>query len=359
MTPAEFAAQLREDYLDAKLQKARKPRPHHTNHPHSAGHPCDRYLVLLRVAWGLQTPPSDPIKAALFQEGHHQEHALVTDLRDLHGYRVALQNVPVALPDLEVTGEWDFCLRRGEDLYMVSDAKGVSPGIFRSLNTVQDLLDHRRHFIRQWPIQLLLYLEAARRDRVAWAHVNPDVALLILKDKVTGDIKPVPIPWDEDIMEYVHARLRIINQDVRKIVQAWMAAEPACDVATEYGRQTLRPLLPTPLADGGVCPSCPYYHFCQVEPAFVMPIAHAEVVEDPDLEEALEERERRKAEHEAFEEADADVKALLKGYTFGPGPKDKAYLVVGPFLITAMEIRPKGKPPYWKHDIWRRPDPPK
>ncbi len=93
MTHDGFARQLVEDYLNAKLERARKPRPHTTNHPHSAGHPCDRYLVLLRVAWRLQVHLDDPVKAALFDEGRHQEHALVpgphgiAGISDLHATR--------------------------------------------------------------------------------------------------------------------------------------------------------------------------------------------------------------------------------------------------------------------------------
>lgn len=350
-----FADNLREAYLDAKLEQARKPRPHHTNHPHSAGHPCARYLVLLRVAWGLQNPFSDRIRAALFAEGHHQERALVSDLRDLHGYFVGLQKVPIALPDLEVFGEWDFCVKREDGPYYVADGKAVSPGIFRALHHAKDLLSHRRYFVRQWPVQLLLYLEVVRRDPLRWAH-NTDAALLILKDKVTGEIRPIPIPWDQEIMDDVHDRLHEINGIV-----ATIRAAPVLAVAAEKGwesaRDQLRILLPAPLADHSVCPGCPYYTFCQPEMLFP-PLGAAEVLEDPDLEAALEIVDKNREAHTEFTQAYDDVKGLLDRYPITFSDRDKAYLVVGPFLVTVLRIAPRGRPEYRKYDIWKRPDPP-
>jgi hypothetical protein len=356
MTAEEFAHQLREDYLAAKLERARRPRPIQTNHPHSAGHPCDRYLVLLRVAWRLQTPMSDPIKAALFDEGRFQERALVEDLNALDGCAVILQKFPVALPDLEMVGEVDFFIHVfGPDsvFYYVADAKGVSTGIFKALNSWQDLLVHRRYFVRQWRDQLLLYLVGAMQDWSVRERVCPEAALLILKDKITGDIKAIPIPWDEKWWWETSGRFERLNKIVAHIKETLgEQADPTWTDQLNQLRLDIPPVVATEHRND-VCPDCSFFAFCCSE--LRLPVGHAEVLDDPDLEAWLERRHQVRPAHEDYDEADAESKALLKRYKVTLGPDGKAYWLVGSFLITVREIRPRGRAPYFTYEIWMRP----
>jgi hypothetical protein len=309
--------------------------------------------VLLRVAWRLQVPPSDPIKAALFDEGHHQERALKADLRGLPAYEVALDKLPIDLPEHEIAGEVDFSIGSAGARWYVTDAKAVSPGIFRSITTAEDLWSHRRYWARQWPLQLLLYLCAIRREYEA--AIVPDVAMLILKDKVTGDIHPIPVPWDETRVQAALARLARINATVAKIRQT-VGKQIAPDFPDQVA--ALREALPPVLADPEVCRACPYYSsLCATE--IYLPVGHLEMLDHPDLEGFLELREQHKPGHEEYDAADAEAKALLKQLDIKPGPTGKAHFLVGPFLVTASEVQPRGKPAYWKFDIWRRPDPPR
>ena len=355
MTAEDFAHQLQEDYRSAKLERARKPRPISANHPHSAGHPCDRYLILLRVAWRLQAPMVDPIRAALFEEGHHQEQALVTDLRAIGLYLVAMQKVPIALPELEIVGEIDFCVRRGNGPGYVADSKAVSPGIFRAITDADDLLRHRRHYVRQWVLQLLLYVKGLN-PVPEWCQTNS--ALLILKDKTTGDINPVVIPWMQDLYEQTVDRLRRINAQVARILQDTIGGQVHGDAPEQL--QTLRGRLPAVLTGHLVtdcCPGCGFNHLCSAE--LSMPVDQVAILDDPDLEGFLELREEHRANHLKYDEAHADAKGLLDRLKITLGPKGKAYFIVGSFLITASQVRPKGKAPYFTYEIWRRPDPPR
>jgi len=355
MTAAEFAHQLREDYLAAKLERARRPRPIQTNHPHSAGHPCDRYLVLLRVAWRLQTPMSDPIKAALFEEGHHQENAVVQDLGALPGYMVILRKFPVALPELGMVGEIDFLLQNPSGFHYVADAKGLSTGIFKSLNTWEDLVRHRRYFVRNWRDQLLLYLVGALRDWSVREKIHKDVALLILKDKVTGDLKAIPVPWDQEWWVETLTRLQRLNKIVARIKETLgEQADPTWTDQLNQLRLDIPPVVATEHRND-VCPGCSFFAFCCSE--LRLPIGHAEVLDDADLEAWLERRHQVRPAHEDYDEADAEAKALLKRYDVTLGPDGKAYWLVGSFLITVRKISPRNKPSYFTYDVWRRPDP--
>jgi hypothetical protein len=363
MTADDFAKQLQEDYRAAKLARANQPRPQRGNHCHSAGHPCDRYLVLVRVAWRLKAPEEDPLRASLFEEGHHQERALKEDLGLIRyaasrGYEIVQQKKPIGIPVWDVHGEVDFCLRAlGEELYYVADAKSCSPGTFKSIERAEDLWQHRRWWVRQWPVQLLLYLLGVRveADRLAverWYH--DDAAMLLLKDKLTGDLRAIPVPWDGPRVEAILDRLSTINEIVKRIKNTLgEAADPA------WGNQLeeLRAYLPAVLAAPDVCPGCSFFAFCC--PELSLPVGHAEILDDPDLEAWLESRQLLKQAHELYDEADAEAKASLNRYKVTLGPDGKAYWLVGSFLITVRKVSPRNRPSYFAYDIWRRPDPPK
>jgi hypothetical protein len=104
-----------------------------------------------------------------------------------------------------------------------------------------------------------------------------------------------------------------------------------------------------------VCPGCSFFAFCCSE--LRLPIGHAEVLDDADLEAWLERRHQVRPAHEDYDEADAEAKALLKRYDVTLGPDGKAYWLVGSFLITVRKISPRNKPSYFTYDVWRRPDP--
>lgn len=286
------------------------------------------------------------------------------DLVRLPEYSVVLQKFPIALPDLEMVGEIDFFLgapREHEDLRYVTDVKSASPGIFRALNTWEDLLVHRRHFIRQWRDQLLLYLEGARRD---WAMRQKiyDVSLLLLKDKVTGDIKGIPIPWDEDWWYATVNRFARLNDIVRSAMAA-VGQDVAPDDGSVFSEEALgrlRNLIPPVVATehrNDVCPGCSFFAFCCSE--LRLPVGHAEILDDADLEAWLERRHELRPAHEDYDEADAEAKAILHRYQPKLGPDGNAYFLVGAFLVTVSQVRPKAKAPYYKCEIWRRPDPPR
>ncbi len=118
----------------------------------------------------------------------------------------------------------------------------------------------------------------------------------------------------------------------------------------------LREALPPPLADPSVCPTCPYWHFCVAEIAFPH-VDQTLVLDHPDLEGFLEAREQHKAPHEEYDGADAEAREILKSFTVTLGSTGKAYLLVGPFLVTVKEIRSKNRLPYLSYEIWRRPEP--
>jgi hypothetical protein len=351
MTPQELADHLSADYMTLKLERASKPRHQTANHCHSAGHPCDRYLVLLRVAWQLQKPLDDPVKAAMFEEGHHQERALARDLEDLPGWRVAMRHTPVALPTLDLVGEIDLLLRHKDDpRFYVADIKSCSPGTFQSILNVEDCYGHRLWFVRQWPYQVLLYLEAALGDPRLQEHLHPTAGLLLLKDKTTGAIHIIVVHRDDDRVVWIRRRLWTVNERVERLQESISTLAPTEPLDLTY----LRTALPPPIRDVHVCPSCAFNVFCS--PDLFLPVGSAEVLDHPDLEHILEERWKRDETAKEWKDLDSDAKAILSQFHVKIGAHRKAYLLCGRFLITVSEIQPRGRSAYLKYDVWRRPD---
>ncbi len=204
--------------------------------------------------------------------------------------------------------------------------------------------------MRQWPYQIHLYLAAL--TYVDWLAAKLHLAgtLLLLKEKTTRDLKVIAVPQDQERLGWVMARLVQVNQFVLNLKPSPNEI-PALDAETLARR---RDALPPVLRDPRVCPSCAFWTFC--EPELAMPVGSAEILDHPDLEALLEEREKLVQSHEKYDELDKDAKAMLKQFRVKIGVRGKAYLLCGRFLITVSEIRPRGRSPYLQYDFWRRPD---
>jgi hypothetical protein len=164
----------------------------------------------------------------------------------------------------------------------------------------------------------------------------------------------------QDLYEQTVDRLRRVNETV-KILQISFGRHVGLGYAdVELGEEErMRPHLPAVLTGHlatDACPGCAFLHYCSTE--LSMPVDQVAILDDPDLEGFLELRDEHRANHLKYDEAHADAKGLLDRLKITLGPKGKAYFIVGSFLITASQVRPKGKAPYFAYDIWRRPDPP-
>ncbi len=215
--------------------------------------------------------------------------------------------------------------------------------------SAEDLYEHRLWFVRQWPYPLHLYLRGACNADWIAEKLHLSATLRLLTEKTTGDLKAIPIPQDQERLDWVMQRLVSVNKYVRK-----RKLPPEDDVPAAETLARRRDALPPVLRDPRVCPSCAFWTFCA--PELAMPVGSAEILDQPDLETLLEEREKLVQSQEKYDELDRDPKAILSQFRVIIGARGKAYLLCGRFLITVSEIQPRGRSAYLKYDVWRRPD---
>ena len=280
--------------------------PVHTNRASEIGHPCLAYLVFRRTRWDEATPLPFKLKTT-FREGRCLEELTLRDLQSL-GFPVSRTQVSLYDRDLQLSGTVDALAEIQGKTYLV-EIKSCHPAIFERIRRFEDLLGDSRVFVRKWAYQVQAYLMLARIKEL----------VLILRNKITGELNDIAVVPDPDIARVIADKCRRVNEAVAQGV-----------IPEEYKSQS-----------EDVCPDCCFSHVC-------LPRAiheeGAEIIDDPDLLEALETREALREAYRAYIEADKLINKRLRG---------KRLVLCGPFVIRGQMIHRRG---YTVPDgeVWRK-----
>ena len=242
-----------ERVLEAKQRKA-QVWPVKANRASELGHPCLRYLVLLRTNWQDRKPPDGRLQM-IFDLGNDMEERVHADLKEA-GFMIIEQQRPFSWDKYNITGRIDSKLglvlndlqtdrvppevlakltEQVDDhgtVVVPTEVKSAAPNMFNSVNSVADMLHHKYLYMRKYPAQLTLYL----------IMDNKEVGLFIFKNKSTGEMKEVWILLDYD---YADEQIRKAEQ-VNTHVQAGTLPDPI-----DY--------------DESVCGECDFAHVCLPE----------------------------------------------------------------------------------------------
>lgn len=285
--------------------------PQRVNRASSAGHDCARFLVLSRTRWQ-ERQPNDVTLQFIFDGGNMVEDMAMRQLRAA-GFTITEQQRSLDWPKYELTGHLDGCLIDGGQVYPF-DVKSVSPWAWDKIGSLDDMLASDRHWVRHWPVQLLLYM---------WMK-EQESGFLYLVNKVTYVPKVVWIhlsdPKALEVVEATLQRLETVNAHVKAGT------------------------LPDGIDDAEQCPECPFFHVCLPE----IKQKAIDLSDDPDLIAKLQRRETLAAAAKEYEAIDKAVKDALKG-------KERA--IVGDFLVTGKQVPRKGytvaDSTYWQSTIAR------
>lgn len=264
-----------------KLRQWRQA-PCNSNRASQLGADCERELVYWRTAWEQALEPDDSLKI-IFQEGEKHETTVLADLRAA-GFSVLEQQMSLEWREYQITGHidasilyegsaipldvksmgahiWDSCFRDGPRAYEwreVSDAFSAKP------------------WMRKYLAQLVLYCLMRNAER----------SMLVCINKGTGALAQVNVLLDYDLGEFLLQRAERINAHVRA--------------------GTLPDRIPF---DDEVCGRCPFYHVCLPDHVGRPPIAF---LEEPEIVELLETRERHATAAADYDRADRRVKEWAK-----------------------------------------------
>lgn len=257
------------------------------------GHPCERYLYLLIRNWE-QQKPHDESRQNIYDLGNSIEAYTIAKLRDsrLEVFTPTQRSWRVENP--LITGREDLRIKDPEDgqLYPV-EIKGLSPFEWEKLHTVDDFYASRKHYIRAYPSQLLVYCWKFEKEKGFFALTN----------KLTGEIKIIEVPFDWE-------RADALLKKGERIYAA---------IADKSGHT-----VPDGCADYTVCEQCAMRHLCTAE--HERPETD---IDDGELEQLIDRKNELAASYKAYNELNDEIKRVVG---------DREQILAGRYLVTVKEI---------------------
>ena len=282
-----------DEYLQSQIYIA----PHPLNRASEAGHPCIRYLVLSRTKNELRRQ-TDLELQRIFSEGNLQEDSGFWILKAA-GIKIEQQQRAFEWKEFELSGRVDGFLVDDNARWPL-EYKSISPnGFFEvsGFSDFHDLLNSKKHWVRKYPAQLLLYMMMASKEQ----------GVLIFKDKTKVDFHQINFQLDDAALDYTETilkKLETVNAHVK--------------AGTCPGAKWIEE-----------CPDCPFFGTaCLPDVDFGQGL---EVMDNAELEEKLkrwEETAEAAAEHEKL---DKEIKEAVRGKN----------VVVGNYLIESKEFSRK------------------
>lgn len=294
--------------IEAWTRSEYTPSADETNRMSNAGHPCDRYLYLSRTDGEKKLPPN-PYLAAIFKRGHVGQTAIAKAQILAAGYELYGQEQRFAIKEGTETlwrGHVDGVIRdprKGHDAPVhVWEAKMINTHTWNAINSLDDMLASKKHWIRGYPAQLMLYI---------LSKGGSETGVLHLIDSETWLPKFIDVTLDYGYAEELLQRGRRINEAIR------------------------RGEIPDTIDWSDTCERCPLLMVCM--PDAMSKALDLRVIESPDFAVVMESWwAARKAKGDA-EAAFKDLDKLVKHQCL-----DKGEFVSGDFWISTKERQVKG-----------------
>jgi len=299
--------------LDRRMESRRRNYPCHVNRASEIGHACTRYLTYCRTAWEKATLPDVGLQY-IFQEGKLQERVVIADLNDC-GFHVLGQQRDYFDDEHKLSGHGDCKIALPTDgppgteaAVYPAEIKSMSPYTWQTVDGWESLRDSRYVHMRKYPHQLNTYLWFAQAAS----------GFFLFKNKTTGRIKQVWLPYQADMMA----------ADLEK-----------CGVVNEH---VAAGTVPDRIEDRDWCSSCRFNHLCLPD----VINEGARFLDDAELLEKLERRDALVPLKKEYEALHKEVTVELKGC-------EEA--IIGDFSISGKWIDKKAfavaASRYWRTDI--------
>lgn len=257
------------------------------------GHPCERYLYLLIKNWQ-DVKPYDVGLQHVFDLGNSIETYTIARLKEA-GFECITPTVRSWKIDKPlITGREDVRIKDPEtgELYPV-EIKGLSPNEFPKLNSVEDFLNSKKHYVRGYPTQLFVYMY----------YFGKEKGYFVITNKLTGEIKPIEVQLDYAFGEEC-------LQKAERIYKAIETNTPpeSCD-------------------DISVCEQCNLQHICgQVKRV------PTDIELDDELENLINRKNELAAAHSEYEEVDKQIKERV-------GEREK--VIIGTYVVVRKAFQKK------------------
>lgn len=276
-----------------------------SNWPTALAHECDAYAVFNRtVPPELRRKITDRL-AMIFAEGNDQERMVARDLAD-SGFEISGQQGQLVWKEFQISGRRDIILYKpGYASKRRIEVKSSSPYTYDALNKPEDLLDSDKEWFSRWGKQIALYI---------WLEGIEEYWLL-LKNKVSGDIKIIPFTMTDRVTELANAMLEKAKW-VNNLIQ--IGGQP------EESRK---------IAEADTCSECQFYDTCLPDLTFGPGAVIFDAESVAELEEQLERRAELEPMAKEFDSLDKELKQEMKSHA--SAGQDK--LVIGAWIVEIKE----------------------
>lgn len=207
--------QVVDNYLAEEIKKKGSRGKPSGNWASNVGHPCARYLVYCRLNYNEKDSPGAKLQR-IFREGNMHEADTYTLLTQA-GLKVTRPMQKSEWASIETVGWMDWCVKDeksdanpdGTDLWIPMEFKSISPYDYAAINSIDDMVFHKKWYIRKWPGQLLIYMLIE----------NKEFGMIMLKNKVTGELKQINFKMEGAVLELAETYLKkldIVNKCVKE-----------------------------------------------------------------------------------------------------------------------------------------------
>lgn len=279
--------------INEKLREAKQKKiqvyPCRNLRASNIGHPCERYLYLLLTRWEDQEPHDVGLQN-IFDLGNTLEEHTIKNLKEA-GYEVITPTqYSFQVLNPLITGREDLRIKDENGELIPVEVKGISPIEFEKLKTIQDFLNSKKYYIRQYPAQLQIYMY----------HFAKMYGFFALTNKLTGETRMIRMEFDWDMADELLKKA----DRIYKAVQDKKPPEAVDDIA--------------------LCEGCKLSHICGE--CRRIP---ADIELDDELNNLINRKYELKATVDEYNQVDKDIKRIV-------GEREK--IITGDYVIQRKTI---------------------
>lgn len=284
------------DKISAFVKSEIKVYPCNNLRASNIGHPCERYLYLLIKHWDEQQPHDEGLQN-IFDFGNSVEEYTIKKLKDSGLEVITPTQRSWKVENPLITGREDIRIKDPEDgqLYP-AEIKGLSPFEWERLNSIEDFYNSKRHYVRGYPAQLMVYCWKFEKEK----------GFFVLTNKLTGKIKIIEVPFDWNRADAL----------LKKGERVYAALED------KTGNT-----VPAACEDITVCEECQMRHLCSAA------IQRTETdIDDGELEALIDKKNELAAAYKEYNDTNDEIKRCV-------GEREK--VLAGKYVVTVKSIEKK------------------
>jgi hypothetical protein len=224
------------DIIRERREQASTVRPVRSTYASKIGHPCERYLVYMRVAWDL-IPKASPRLEGIFRRGRTIGDDIVIEAQDAlkrKGIKVVEAEVNIPPNGEDIGGRIDFGIEvpttfQTRPLFIPVEAKSMNEHDFDAIPPTGDqealdwFLESPKVWLRAYPSQILTYM----------FYRSIEWGILFVRNVATYEDKQVVLHLDLDRVQKLLDKARRVKASMDKVLPVrtsggdWEALLPA------------------------------------------------------------------------------------------------------------------------------------